>query len=131
MYIKTTRGIKISVNPAYLQEQSVPGNDQYVWSYTIRIENLGGEEVQLRSRYWHITDARGKQQEVRGDGVVGEQPVLEPGGQFTYTSGVSLSTPSGIMVGSYTLENRVTGGHFDVDIPAFSLDSPYQVIRAH
>lgn len=131
MYSKTTRHIAIQVEPSYLDEKSAPADNHYVWAYTILMENRGVETVQLRSRYWHITDARGKVQEVRGDGVIGEQPVLKPGEQFRYTSGVVLNTPSGIMDGHYTFENQVTGGHFDVEIPAFSLDCPYQVMRQH
>lgn len=131
MYSKTTRNIKILVEPQYLEDKSMPAENHYVWAYTILIENLGQDEVQLISRYWHITDARGKMQEVHGDGVVGEQPVIVQGEQFRYTSGVALTTPSGIMVGHYTLENKATGNHFDVAIPAFSLDCPYQVMRQH
>lgn len=131
MYIKTTRGIKIQAEPQYLADQSQPGQDHYVWAYTILIENLTAETVQLLRRYWHITDANGQMQEVRGDGVIGEQPVLKPGEQFRYTSGVSLKTPSGIMVGSYTMTTPADSRLFDVDIPAFSLDCPYQVVRQH
>lgn len=131
MYSKTTKGIKVQVEPQYLADQSEPGQNHYVWAYTVVIENLGGEKVQLLRRYWHITDAHGQMQEVRGDGVIGEQPVLEAGGQYRYTSGASLKTPSGIMVGSYTMVSDEEGEEFDVGIPAFSLDSPYQVIRQH
>ncbi|MEA1677774.1 Co2+/Mg2+ efflux protein ApaG [Nitrospirillum sp. BR 11163] len=125
MYSETTHAIRISVRPEFLEDQSSPGEGHYVWAYTVRIENTGGETVQLRSRHWHITDARGRVQEVRGAGVVGEQPVLSPGQSFEYTSGTPLSTPSGIMVGSYQME-RTDGSRFDVRIPAFSLDSPHE-----
>lgn len=131
MYSKTTRHINVQVEPTYLDEKSAPADNHYVWAYTILIENRGVEAVQLRSRFWHITDARGKVQEVRGEGVVGEQPFLQAGEQFRYTSGVVLNTPSGIMDGQYTFENQSTGCHFDVEIPAFSLDCPYQVMRQH
>src|SRR5581483_9565466 len=128
MYSQSTRHIKITVVPSWLEDQSNASEHHYVWSYTIQIENTGGETVQLINRYWHITDATGGVQEVRGAGVVGEQPVLEPGDTFQYTSGAALRTPSGIMVGHYEMEN--TGGErFLVDIPAFSLDSPEQVKR--
>ncbi len=128
MYSETTRSIKITVQPFYLEEQSSPADDHFVWAYHVRIENQGPETVQLRRRHWKITDGRGHMQEVRGPGVVGEQPVLEPGESFEYTSGTPLPTPSGIMVGSYQMENE-TGERFDVAVPPFSLDSPHQPIQ--
>jgi ApaG protein len=94
----------------------------------VRIENGGAETVQLRNRYWRITDSLGRVQEVRGAGVVGEQPVLKPGESYEYTSGTPLQTPSGIMVGSYQMETPA-GERFEVDVPAFSLDSPHQPIK--
>lgn len=123
MYEATTRDIKVMVNPEYLAEQSKPGEGYFVWAYTITIENGGTEVVQLRTRYWRITDAVGRVQEVQGEGVVGEQPVLQPGESFTYTSGAPLATPSGFMSGSYQMETG-KGQPFDVEIPAFSLDGP-------
>jgi ApaG protein len=123
MYESVTRNIHVVVRPKYLQSQSRPDDDHFVWAYTITIANKGVEIVTLRSRHWKITDDRGKLQEVKGDGVVGEQPTLAPGESFEYTSGVPLSTPSGFMVGTYQMETS-TGERFDVDIPAFSLDSP-------
>jgi ApaG protein len=128
MYSETTRSIQITVKPFYLEDQSSPGDNHYVWAYQVRIENHGPETVQLLRRYWRITDGLGRVQEVRGAGVVGEQPVLEPGGSFEYTSGTPLATPSGIMVGRYEMETR-GGEAFDVAIPAFSLDSPHQPIQ--
>ena len=128
MYQTTTRAIAVTVKPTFLEEQSSPTEDYYVWAYQVRIENHGGETVQLRSRYWRITDASGRVQEVRGEGVVGEQPVLQPGQTFEYTSGTPLTTPSGIMVGSYRMETQ-QGETFEVAIPAFSLDSPHEAIR--
>ncbi len=128
MYIQTTRLVKILVTPTFLGDQSSPDEHHYVWAYTIQLENMGPETVQLISRYWHITDANGALQEVRGDGVVGEQPVLESGDVYQYTSGVSLTTPSGIMKGTYKMINQ-EGESFDVIIPAFSLDSPEQLKR--
>ena len=125
MYSDTTRDIRVTVEPRYLPEQSQPGESHYVWAYQVRIENLGRETVRLRTRYWKITDALGRLMEVRGPGVVGEQPLLRPGEHFTYTSGTPLSTPSGIMAGSYGMESD-TGESFDIAIPAFSLDSPHQ-----
>ncbi|HYM30455.1 MAG TPA: Co2+/Mg2+ efflux protein ApaG [Candidatus Cybelea sp.] len=123
MYQKTTRSIVVTVKPTYLADRSSPSDDRYMWAYEVRIENHGHETVRLRSRHWHITDALGRVLEVRGPGVIGEQPVLEPGQAFEYTSGTPLSTPSGIMEGSYRMETR-DGESFDAAIPAFSLDSP-------
>jgi ApaG protein len=128
MYEKTTRSIRIIVKPAYLEDQSAPEDNHFVWAYQIRIENRGGETVQLRSRHWRITDAFGRTQEVRGAGVVGEQPVLRPGEAFEYTSGTPLPTSSGIMGGSYAMETA-RGELFDVVVPTFSLDSPYNRSR--
>ncbi|MGE0667378.1 MAG: Co2+/Mg2+ efflux protein ApaG [Sphingomonadales bacterium] len=125
MYNAVTRHISVTVTPYFIEDQSDPEDNHFVWAYQVNIENTGRETVQLRSRYWHITDANGQVQEVRGDGVVGEQPVLRPGESFEYTSGTPLSTPSGIMVGRYQMETR-GGEEFEIEIPAFSLDSPYQ-----
>jgi ApaG protein len=125
MYNAVTRHISVTVTPYFIEDQSDPEDNHYVWAYQVNIENTGGETVQLIGRYWHITDAHGQVQEVRGEGVVGEQPVLRPGESFEYTSGTPLSTPSGIMVGRYQMETK-TGEGFEIDIPAFSLDSPYQ-----
>ncbi len=128
MYSQTTRGITVTVHPMFLEDQSSPAENHYVWAYRVRIENRGEETVQLMHRHWKITDALGRMQEVQGAGVVGEQPVLEPGGSYEYTSGTPLSTPSGIMMGSYQMETG-DGQTFDVGIPAFSLDSPHEVHR--
>jgi len=128
MYSQTTNSIRITVQPTYLDDQSSPGDNRFVWAYHVRIENQGSETVRLLTRYWRITDALGRVQEVRGAGVVGEQPVLEPGGAFEYTSGTPLPTPSGIMAGSYEMEAS-GGDRFAVAIPAFSLDSPHQTGR--
>lgn len=128
MYEAETEGIHISVTPQFLEDQSDAEQNRYVWAYTVRIENHGGDTVQLVNRYWRITNSSGQVQEVRGPGVVGEQPILRPGDSFEYTSGAPLSTPSGIMVGHY--EMRRNGGEgFQAAIPAFSLDSPHEKIR--
>jgi ApaG protein len=127
-YRETTRAITVFVQPTYLDDQSSPEESHFVWKYHIRIENGGGETVQLRNRYWRITDSNGRVQEVQGAGVVGEQPVLHPGEAFEYTSGTPLKTPSGIMMGTYQMENE-GGERFEVTIPAFSLDSPHQQVR--
>ncbi|MBX3598758.1 MAG: Co2+/Mg2+ efflux protein ApaG [Rhizobiaceae bacterium] len=123
MYKAVTRNIEVEVEPFYLEERSDPELRRYVWGYRVTIDNQSDELVQLLSRYWHITDGLGRVEEVRGAGVVGEKPELNPGDSYQYTSGCPLSTPSGIMVGKYTMRSR-TGELFDVVIPAFSLDLP-------
>lgn len=123
MYRAVTRGIEVSVEPFYLEDQSDPAENRYVWGYRITIANNSTETVQLRSRYWQITDANGRVEEVRGAGVVGEQPTLEPGDSFQYSSGCPLTTTSGVMVGRYQMQGN-GGSMFEVDIPAFSLDMP-------
>jgi ApaG protein len=128
MYTEVTDSIRVTVKPVYLADQSEPVENHYVWAYHVEIENQRGQSVQLLNRRWQITDSRGRVQEVRGAGVVGEQPVLQPGDVYQYTSGTPLPTPSGIMVGSYEMETP-QGQRFDVAIPAFSLDSPHQPMR--
>jgi ApaG protein len=128
MYSEITRDIIVTVQPSFLDDQSVPSENHFVWAYHVHIENRGLETVRLVSRHWRITDAMGRLQEVQGAGVVGEQPVLHPGDSYEYTSGTPLTTPSGIMVGSYQMETS-TGERFDIAIPAFSLDSPHQTVR--
>ena len=128
MYSETTRAIKVTVRPFYLEQHSSPDDNRYVWAYHVRIENVGAETVQLRNRHWRITDSLGRLQEVRGPGVVGEQPVLEPGGSFEYTSSCPLATPSGFMVGDYEMETP-NGDSFLARVPAFSLDTPQQQSR--
>jgi len=123
MYRAVTRSIEVKVTPRFMPDRSSPEASQFFWAYTIRITNRGTETVQLKTRHWRITDANGRVQEVRGAGVVGETPVLEPGKSFEYTSGVPLPTPSGFMVGSYGMV-AASGERFDIDIPAFSLDGP-------
>ena len=130
IYAETTEAITVSVEAFYLDEQSEPEDGHFVWAYHVRIENNGEKTVQLMTRHWRITDSLGHVQEVLGDGVVGEQPVLHPGGSFEYTSGTPLSTPSGIMVGTYQMKTP-KGEHFDINIPAFSLDSPHQEGQVH
>ncbi len=124
MYNSKSNNISVTVAPIFLEDQSDPEDDHFVWAYQVKIENHGPATVQLQERYWRITDANGLVQEVRGSGVVGEQPILEPGETFEYTSGTPLNTPSGIMVGTYEMESE-EGERFEVEIPAFSLDSPY------
>ena len=123
MYQTTTRKIEVKVTPRFLEERSSPENGYFFWAYTIEITNHGSETVQLKSRHWRITDASGRVQEVRGAGVVGEEPVLSPGQSFEYTSGVPLQTSSGFMTGTYSMVTE-GGEPFDINIPAFSLDGP-------
>jgi ApaG protein len=127
----TTRGIAVSVRSFYLADQSRPDEGKYVWAYRVRIENHGQATVQLLRRTWLITDARGRVQRVHGPGVIGQQPVLQPGEAFDYTSGTPLETPSGFMTGAYHMVQSDTGEAFDVAIPTFSLDSPHQPGRLH
>lgn len=124
-YALTTRSITVTVEPEYLDDQSDPEDHRYVWAYHVRIENQGLQTVQLLSRYWRITDELGHVQEVIGEGVIGEQPVLGPGESFEYSSGTPLGTASGFMEGYYVMETD-GGESFKATIPAFSLDSPYQ-----
>lgn len=123
MYSETTGSIRVSVEPFYHDEQSKPAEHRWVFGYRVTIANEGSETVQLLRRYWRIIDGRGIVREVRGDGVVGEQPRLGPGEQFQYVSGAPLPTPTGIMVGSYGMVDD-HGRNFEVGIPAFSLDAP-------
>jgi ApaG protein len=122
MYRAMTRNIEVVVTPRFVADRSSPENNYYFWAYTISITNNGTETVQLKTRHWRITDAHGRRQEVRGAGVVGEEPSLKAGESFEYTSGVPLQTPSGFMVGTYGMVTT-TGEHFDIEVPAFSLDS--------
>jgi ApaG protein len=130
-YTATTRGLKVSVRSFYLTDQSRPDEQHYVWAYRVRIENLSREPTQLMRRTWRITDSQGRTQTVEGDGVVGQQPLLEPGEMFEYTSGTPLDTPSGFMSGVYHMVATGSGEAFDIEIPAFSLDSPYLGGRLH
>ena len=125
-YCAVTRGIRVCVRPFYLEDQSQPEERQFVWAYRVRIENHGADIVQLLRRTWHITDGRGRTQHVEGDGVLGEQPQLDPGEAYEYTSGTPLETPSGFMTGAYHMLSTASGEPFDVRIPTFSLDSPHQ-----
>lgn len=123
MYHATTREIEVTVEPYYLPEQSDPEDSRYVWGYRIVIANNSDQRVKLLNRYWNITDENGQVDEVSGPGVVGEQPVLNPGDTYEYNSGCPLDTPSGVMFGHYQMLAD-DGETFDVAIPAFSLDTP-------
>jgi ApaG protein len=124
-YRANTRGVLVTVVPTYLEAKSSPGTSQYFWAYRVTIDNHSPETIQLLSRHWMITNARGEFTEVKGPGVVGEQPVLKPGESYEYTSGVPLDTPSGMMGGAYQMETD-SGDRFDIEIPTFSLDLPNQ-----
>ena len=126
----TTGGITVSVETAYLEKDSDPDNQYFVWAYRIKIQNDSVDTVQLVSRHWMITDALGRQQEVRGAGVVGEQPVLAPGTSFTYSAGTPLQTQSGCMRGTYAMRAD-DGREFNIEIPAFSLDCPHDESQLH
>jgi len=130
MFAETTKDIRITVKPMYLEDQSEPSENRYLWAYKIIIDNLGNETVQLLTRYWKITDANGRVQEVRGDGVVGEQPVIPPGKTYEYTSGCPLDTPSGFMVGSYDMVTD-EGQRLEVAIPLLPLDLPGAAPQLH
>jgi ApaG protein len=123
VYEARTRDIVVRVQPSFMPEQSDPARGRWFWSYTVEIENHGEEVVQLVSRHWIITDAMNRVEEVRGEGVVGEQPTLKPFDAFRYTSGCPLTTDSGSMRGSYQMTTDL-GASFDVEIPEFSLDLP-------
>lgn len=124
LYTRTTRDIEISVLPEFLPERSDAAEGHYFWAYTVEIANQSRTAIQVTDRYWKITDGLGRLEEVRGPGIVGERPVLQPGDVFRYTSGCPLSTPSGFMTGTYRVV--VDGGEaFEAEIPLFSLDSPY------
>lgn len=130
MYTQKTKNLTVTVVPEFLEEHSRPDEGHFVWAYHITIANGGADSVQLMNRYWKIIDAQGRVQEVRGAGVVGEQPVLEPGEEYSYTSGCPLPTPSGVMLGAYEMSSAA-GERFDVSIPTFSLDSPGVVNAIH
>jgi ApaG protein len=122
---ETTDNVRVAVQSYFLEEQSEPSDNQYVWAYRIKIANEGETTVQLLSRHWIITDGAGATQEVKGEGVIGEQPIITPGQDFIYTSGTPLKTPTGFMRGTYEMQDE-NGEHFFIEIPNFSLDSPYQ-----
>ncbi len=124
-YSEITHAIRVSATPFFIEEESSHEQNQYLWAYQIRIENLSPHEVQLRRRHWEILDAHGHKQLIDGEGIIGQQPTLKPGDAIEYTSSAPLPTPSGVMQGYYVMVND-TGEEIEVTIPAFSLDSPYQ-----
>ncbi|MDR3463283.1 MAG: Co2+/Mg2+ efflux protein ApaG [Beijerinckiaceae bacterium] len=124
MYSCVTKDIEVTVLPEFVPERSDVDEGQYFWAYTVEIANQSSATVQVTARHWKITDANGRLEEVKGAGIVGEQPVLKPGETFRYTSGCPLSTSSGIMSGTYRVVDEA-GIAFEIEIPAFSLDSPF------
>jgi ApaG protein len=126
MYEAETAGVVVRVEPQFLAQESDPDQGHFMWAYTVEIENRSAETVKLISRFWRIMDENGLTQEVRGAGVVGQQPVLGPGESFRYTSGTPLAAPSGVMVGTYSMLRVDKGESFDIAVPAFPLDSPHQ-----
>jgi ApaG protein len=125
VYEAETSGVVVRAEPAFLDRESDPEEGRFVWAYSIEIENRRAEPVRLMHRYWRITDSQGLTQEVRGPGVVGKQPTIAPGAAFRYTSACPLATPSGLMLGVYEMINLGDGESFQVEIPAFALDSPF------
>jgi ApaG protein len=130
-YEETTDGVRVRATPAFDASESAPSEGRFMWAYTIEITNLSARTVKLVNRYWRIVDARGQEQEVRGEGVVGKQPVLRPGEAFTYTSRCPLAAPSGMMGGHYGLIDVGTGAPLTVAVPTFALDSPFSDKRAN
>lgn len=126
MFSRTTYNIEVKVQPSFIEHQSVPEDEVYVWAYQVEIANRSHEPITLRNRHWKIVNARGEMAEVRGEGVVGKQPVIPPGETWTYVSYTNLSSASGVMYGAYECEKN-TGELISVGIPVFSLDSPYRL----
>ncbi|MBC6686592.1 Co2+/Mg2+ efflux protein ApaG [Wolbachia pipientis] len=130
-YTLTTNFVEVTVLPIYIEEQSIPYENCYVWMYNVKIKNKSQSTIQLLSRHWQIIDYKGKINEIAGVGVIGEQPVIKSGEVFKYTSGTYLNAPSGVMQGKYEFLNEESIKIFEVMIPPFSLDSPYVKTRPH
>lgn len=130
IYVATTRGVRVAVTPRFMEEESSHHDGRYFWAYSVEIVNGADVTIQLLSRHWRISDGNGNQQEVKGPGVVGEQPILRAGESFTYTSGCPLSTPHGSMTGAYLMSTEA-GERFEAQIPAFPLQSPYARVTVH
>ena len=130
MYSKTTNDVTVTVKPYFLDDQSSPQESHFVWAYQVNITNSSSKSIKVSHRNWLIIDANGKVINVQGEGVVGEFPIIEPGQTFEYTSGTPLKTNSGIMQGFY-LVSQDNGEKLKIDIPTFSLDSPYNKKKGH
>lgn len=130
MYSKTTNGVTVTVTPYFLDDQSSPQENHFVWAYQVNITNSGSSSIKLNHRNWIIIDANGKVINVQGEGVVGEFPTIKPGESFEYTSGTPLKTDNGIMQGFY-LVSQDNGKKLKIEIPTFSLDSPYNKKNLH
>ena len=130
MFEQRTKDVIVRVEPEFLAEQSSVSDSRFIWAYTVEIDNQGDKDLQVTGRFWQIADSRGQVQEVRGAGVVGEQPTIKSGEVFRYTSGAPLTAPSGMMLGTYRVESP-DGESYDIDIPAFVLDSPHEGLGAN
>lgn len=124
-YEQVTDGVRITVRPKFMHDESEPGRHKFMWAYTVEVENESDRTWTIVRRHWRIVDAAGRRQDVDGDGVIGQTPTLGPGERFSYTSGAPLSAPSGIMSGTYDLVSE-SGEELEAAIPVFSLDSPYE-----
>ena len=125
LFEQRTKDVIVRVEPEFLADQSSPSDGRFIWAYTVEIDNQSSEDLRVTGRYWHIADSLGQVQEVHGQGVVGEKPVVRAGESFRYTSGAPLSAPSGMMSGRYSVESDA-GEAFDIEIPVFVLDSPHR-----
>jgi ApaG protein len=127
MVTKITDGVKVSVDTIYQPEYSNPANEHFMFAYRVKIENMGEYSVQLMNRHWTIFDSNGTKRDVEGEGVVGQQPVIEPGNNHEYVSGCNLKTDIGSMKGSYEMKRIVDGQTFQVNIPEFYLITPFKL----
>ena len=125
LFERRTKDVIVRVEPEFLADQSSPAESRFIWAYTVEIDNQSARDLRVTGRYWHIADSRGQVQEVHGQGVVGEKPVVRAGETFRYTSGAPLSAPSGMMSGCYRVESE-DGESFEIAIPVFVLDSPHE-----
>lgn len=126
MYKKVTHGISVEIEVFFLTKQAKDNEELYVWAYKASIKNERDESIRIKDRHWHVTDIMGNSKDMHGEGIIGEHPLIKPNDSYEYMSGVPLFSPSGIMVGKYTIETEDSKKILDISIPAFSLDSPYQ-----
>ncbi len=130
LFEQRTKDVIVRVEPEFLAEQSSVSDSRFIWAYTVEIDNQGDKDLQVTERFWQIADSRGQVQEVRGAGVVGEQPTIKSGEVIRYTSGAPLTAPSGMMLGTYRVESP-DGESYDIEFPAFVLDSPHEGLGAN